>query len=361
MTCAERLEAVFRGEMVDRVPFALKGWRTASCRAERDLRNDGMGILDSCGVYKTRSPNVQTEVLNYVENGQALQRTVIKTPMGTLTSVSRRIATEKTESTSWLIEPPFKRPEDYKVLQFIARDRRYEPAYEGFLRAQAQMDGDAFFKTAAPGMALHTIMYSYMDVELFSVEWAERRDEVIALHEAMAANQRPIYEIIAKSPALVVQCGGNYASEVLGKQRFVDYVLPHWDEVCGILHKGGKLAGCHLDANNRLWAKEVGASGLDWIEAFSPTPDTDMTVADARKAWPGKTLFINFPSSVHLESPEVIAAVTRRILEEATPGDRFAIGITENVPEHRWRESFRTILDTCNAYGALPIDVARFR
>jgi EAL domain-containing protein (putative c-di-GMP-specific phosphodiesterase class I) len=72
-------------------------------------------------------------------------------------------------------------------------------------------------------------------------------------------------------------------------------------------------------------------------------------------AWPGKTLFINFPSAVHLDSAEVIAATTRKLLQDAAPGERFIIGITENVPENRWRESFRTILDTCNEYGKLPI------
>ncbi len=32
---------------------------------------------------------------------------------------------ERTESTSWMLEPPFKRPEDYRVLEFMARDQRY--------------------------------------------------------------------------------------------------------------------------------------------------------------------------------------------------------------------------------------------
>ena len=39
MTCSERIEAIFKDEMVDQVP---------SCRSERDLRNDGMGIMDAC-------------------------------------------------------------------------------------------------------------------------------------------------------------------------------------------------------------------------------------------------------------------------------------------------------------------------
>ena len=127
----------------------------------------------------------------------------------------------------------------------------------------------------------------------------------------------------------------------------MDYVLPHWEKVAAIFHEEGKMLGCHLDANNKLWAEEVGASGLDWIEAFTPAPDTDMTVAEARKVWSGKVLFINFPSSVHLQKASVIAATTRQILKEAAPGDRLIIGITENVPEN--------ILKTVNEFGKLPI------
>ena len=79
-----------------------------------------------------------------------------------------------------------------------------------------------------------------------------------------------------------------------------------------------------------------------------------MTMAEARAAWQGKTLFVNFPSSVHLQDRDCIEQATRELLLEAAPGDRFIIGITENVPENRWRESFRAILDTVNEYGELP-------
>ena len=154
---------------------------------------------------------------------------------------------------------------------------------------------------------------------------------------------------------MIVQCGGNYTPEVLGKERFINYVLPHWEEAISILHSGGKLVGCHLDANNKLWAKEVGDSKLDWIEAFTPAPDTDMTVAEARNMWKDKVLFINFPSSVHLQKASVIAETTKQILKESAPGNKFIIGITENVPEDRWRESFYAILKTINEFGKLPI------
>jgi len=65
MTPRERLARIFEGEMVDVVPFALKGWRIPQCEAERQLRNEGMGIIDSRSVYSARSPNVEQTTISY--------------------------------------------------------------------------------------------------------------------------------------------------------------------------------------------------------------------------------------------------------------------------------------------------------
>ena len=355
MNCAGKIDAIFDGKFVDTVPFALKGWRIPRGEMAEILLKEGMCIIGSGSVYKSASPNVKTETESFDKDGAVYQRTTIKTPKGELSSLTKRFPSPRSEGTAWRVEMMFKGPEDYDAVEFMMRDRRYSPNYESFLKTQEQSGSEVFFKTGAPGSPLHTIMYSIMGLETFSIEWAERRERVIALHDAMAENEREIYSIVAKSPAKVVQCGGNYCPEVLGKERFVDYVLPHWEEVAAILHEGGKMFGCHLDADNKLWAKEVGDSGLDWIEAFTPAPDTDMTVADARKMWPGKVLFINYPSSVHLAKASVIEETTKQILKEAAPGDRFIVGITENVPDNRWPESFYTILKTINKFGRLPI------
>jgi hypothetical protein len=353
MNSRERLEKIFAGEMVDRIPFALKGWRIPQCQAERELRNRGMGILDSRPVYAVSSPNVSSETHIFSRDGATHTRTVIRTPGGELSTLTRGAAT-----TSWRMEFMFKGPEDYAAIAAMCRDRRYSAAYEGYLKAQEQLGDEAYFKTGAPGCPLHDIIYGIMGIENFATEWAERRDEVLRLSQIITDNQRPAFDIVAASPARLVQCGGNYSPEVLGKSRFVDHVLPHWEEAGEVLHGGGKLLGCHLDADNALWAAEVGASPLDWIEAFTPSPDTDMSMAAARRAWPGKTQFINFPSSVHLASAQVIADTTRQMVRESAPGDRFIIGITETVPENRWRESFRVIMDTLDECGRLPVDGA---
>ena len=110
-----------------------------------------------------------------------------------------------------------------------------------------------------------------------------------------------------------------------------------------VLDKHGKLVGTHLDGNNRLWAQAVAGSALDYVEAFTPAPDTDMSLADALAAWPDKVIWINFPSSVHLASIETIEQTTRRLIRDAAPGNRLIIGITEDIPQDRWQANMLAI------------------
>ena len=175
------------------------------------------------------------------------------------------------------------------------------------------------------------------------MEWSDNRDEILRLVDALTAKRREIYPICAESPALAFNYGGNVTPEIIGLERFEKYYVPHYNEAAEILHQKGKLIGVHFDANCRVIAKAIAATDLDYIEAFTPAPDTDMTLAEARRAWPEKVLWINFPSSVHLASLEKIRQTTQDLLDQAGSCENFIMGITEDVPEDRWRTNLLEI------------------
>ena len=89
------------------------------CEMERILRNEGLCIIDARAVYTSVSPNTESETLHFTKDGVGYQRTEIKTPQGELSSMARRVAPEKTESTSWRIEMTFKIPADYDAIEFM--------------------------------------------------------------------------------------------------------------------------------------------------------------------------------------------------------------------------------------------------
>lgn len=342
----ERVERALRGDPVDKTPFTVYEYKLPRSTVERQLRNQGLCVAHRMGVVTTHRPDVKVVQTNVRENGKQLVRTDYETPHGTLTSI-----TEPQEFTTWTHKHLFSGPEDYEKLAFMVDNEQYEPNYDAFARAQERAGDDEFFMSNFGLEPLQQIISGgVMGTAAFGIEWMERRDEVLALYEANVRAARRRYALVADSPCTTFNYGGNVTVEVIGPAVFDEYYLPHYLEAAEIVHARGKRIGCHLDANNRLIAESVRNSGLDYIEAFTPAPDTDMSLEDAVAAWPDQCIWINFPSSVHLASTERIAEMTRSLLEAARDHPRFLIGVTEDVPEDRWEESFLTIMRTIEEF-----------
>jgi len=344
VTPRERVLAVLRCESVDKVPFTIYEYKIPQCAVERRLREEGMCIVNrKIPVVLTETPNCTTEAYHYVDKGRPRVRTVIHTPVGEVWALS-----EPADFTSWTLVRLFKRPEDYKVLRFMIQDERYEPNYAAYVEAERWMGDDVILRGGVGSAPLHEIMIHWMGVETFAVEWAERRDEILALERVMRNKRRERYPLLADSPITHANYGGNEVPEVMGVERYEQFCLPLYQECAEFFRAKGKLLGSHMDGNNRPWAHLLARSKLDYIEAFTPAPDTDMSVADALKAWPDKVLWINFPSSVHLASIDQIKQTTRQILDEAAGTNRLIIGITEDIPPDRWQQNMLAISEVIN-------------
>ncbi|MFI5355807.1 MAG: hypothetical protein ACHQ4G_00585 [Opitutales bacterium] len=341
MTPRARVERALSGGHSGRVPFTLYEAFVKPCLAERELRNRGLCIVNRLPVFKTRRPHVRTTEHSWWEGERKFTRTQHETPVGTVSSL-----VEDGGFTSWRHELLLQRPEDYKPIAFLLRDEVYVPAYAEFQRAQEDFEGDAICRTTFGLEPLQELISGgVMTMERFCEEWMERRDEVLALYAILVENRRRIYPLVAQSPAGHANYGGNVTPEIIGDKVFEDYYVPHYHEAAEIMHRHGKLIGCHFDANNRLIAPAIARTPLDYIEAFTPAPDTDMTLAEARAAWPGKVLWINFPSSVHLNTDAEVEQTMVNLLEEADGVGGLLVGVTEDMPAGRWPDSCRAIMD----------------
>ena len=341
MTPRARVERALRGGHADRVPFTIYECIIPQCAAERAMRNRGLCIVNRLPVFHTHRPNVRTTEQTWWENGRKLTRTEHETPLGKLSTL-----TEDGGFTSWRHDLLLKRPEDYAAIRFFLRDEIYAPAYAEFACAQTAFGEDAIFRANFGLEPLQELISGgVMTMERFCEEWMERRDEVLSLYEILVENRRKIYPLVAQSPAAHANYGGNVTPEIIGDRVFEDYYVPHYHEAAEIMHRHGKLIGCHFDANNHLIAAAIAGTPLDYIEAFTPAPDTDMTLAAARAAWPGKVLWLNFPSSVHLRPDTEVEQTAVDLLSQAGSIDGLLMGITENMPPERWQDSCRAIMD----------------
>ena len=344
MTPRERVLAALYKEPLDKVPFTIYENMIPRCTIERHLRNEGLCIVSGrIPAYLTKTPNCVINTYIYTENDRQRIRTNICTPVGEIYKVE-----EPAGFTNWTIERLFKGPGDYKVLMYMTQDEHYLPNYEEFTQAEKWMGDDVILRAGVGLSPLHQIMVDWMGIETFSIEWMEHRDEILKLEKAMRNKKREIYSILADGPITHANYGGNEVPEVMGLERYKEFCIPLFNECAEIFHKKGKLLGTHNDGNNKLWADALAASSLDYLEAFTPAPDTDMTLAEALQAWPDKVLWINFPSSMHLSSIENIKRTTREIIQVASGANRLIIGITEDIPQDRWQENLLAISSVIN-------------
>ncbi len=346
-TPGERVRRALLGLHVDRVPFTAYENKVAYGKAERELRNDGLCIVQRRPLfYRVETPNCAVTLTQRRTGGPAVVHTRIETPRGVLTSVEH----DRGDNQPWRIKFLYSGPEDLDALCAYIGDFRFVPNFDAVREKERVGGGDFFMRGGLGYSPLPDLIYVYMGLERFSFEWADNRPAVLRLYEALACRRLELLELASAAPQLAINVCGNVSANVVSPEMFQSYCLPRYNEAAEALHKAGKLVGVHFDGITRPYADAIRASGLDYIEALTPPPTCDVSVAEAHRLWPDKILWVNFPSSVHLEPLETVRAVTRRILEEARPHRRFLLGITEDVPPDRWESNFRAILDEVNRH-----------
>jgi len=351
----ERITAVLHGEMPDRVPFTIKRPQPPQGEIERKLRNEGMAICIEELPFTTTRPNVEVLRRETLEGGRPCFEETYRTDAGEVTQ-------------TWVVEPGYgsrhitqfliKSVQDYRAVESLVQDEIYTPAFERFRRAEQVLGQDGFVFDGWLGPSpLLKMLWELMGPEAFAIGLAEHPKEFHGLYEALLQKQREQVRIVADGPGLVAHFSENLTAEMIGRRRFQQYLLPVYSEFSSMLKSKGKLLAAHCDGHLKSLADDLAVSALDIIEAFCPFPDGDMTMDEARRRWPDKIIWINFPSAVHLEPPEKIRACVRQILEAAAPGQRFLFGITEDIPDGVWEVSLPVISAALQKYGALPLSV----
>lgn len=353
MTVRERIEAVLRGELPDRVPFTIYPQMLPRGQVERGLRQRGLGFSCRTNVVKWQYPNCQVSTCQYMEEGREYERVTWRTPVGEVYFTN---ALGSAYGSAWMVDHPIRTRDDYRIVTFIAEDARPILIDDEVRQLQEALGEDGYvIGSLGHYSPLMEIVVNLVGVLNFGYEMADNADLFWSLYEALCAKMRRAYPLAAQSPVRLLIYDGNFHPQVIGAQRLTQYILPCYEELGGYLHEQGKLLGSHLDADNLTFLEAVAASSIDVIEAFTPPPDCSLTLLEARAAWPGKIIWSNFPSSVHLAEPEVVFRTALDLLGETAPGDRFIMGITEDIPEDRWRISLNAIADALEESGCTPI------
>jgi hypothetical protein len=351
MDVGERVEAVLEGNMPDRLPQLTYSNFLPRGSFERVLRNMELGLDVRCSVHRSESPNVRRE--SRTEGDQEV--TDIVTPAGTLRQRRRINLTFQNPGGSWMIEHPVKGVEDLEVLEYIVEDASYQPEYDTYHRLCSELGGDGVVTVGVSYTPLMHLIVNYLGYKTFSVMLKRHLEE---LEEAIATVDRSfteLYKIVAESPARIVRIGENVDEVLMPVHIFEKYCLPFLDKYAGMLQRGDKRVSSHMDGRLKTLKDLIGRSRLDAIEAFTPPPTGNLPISEARAAWPGKVLWLNFPQVIFLEEREKIRGFTVALMKEMGDGSGYIVGMTEDIHPDHFTKGMETLTSTIYENGRLPL------
>jgi uroporphyrinogen-III decarboxylase len=351
MNVRQRVRAVLDGEMPDRIPQLIYPNFLPRGSFERKLRNMGLGLNLHCSVHSTESPNVKQD--SHTEGNNEV--TDIITPMGNLRSSRRINMTFQHPGGSWRVEYPVKGVEDLEILNFMVEDMSYQPDYDNYMRMDSELEGDGVISVAACRTPLMYLIVHHLGYRAFA-RMLHRHPE--ALQETVEIVDRSFTEIcriVAESPAEIVWIPDNIDQVLMPAKLFERYCLPYYNKYTAILHQGGKRVISHMDGRLKALKELVERTQLDGIEAFTPPPMGNLPVSEAKEAWRGKALWLNFPQVIFLEPRERIRAFTLKLMEEMGDGSGYIVGMTEDIHPDHYRKGMQTLTSTLYEKGHLPL------
>lgn len=338
----ERLAAFWSGEKPDRIPYTTYANKIPPDWSDPVIQQmfaDGLGVVQFVPTWKAVYDGVEQRSESWTAGGDTFRRDTWITPAGHLTAAWKN---------GWEQEFLLKTAEDYRVMMHIAERMRYEPAYEQYNAAAAAAPDYMLTLTRIGRTPLQTILVDYAGLENFAFQLADFADEIEELYAIMRRNFKQLVEVVAAGPGRYINVLENFTAETLGPRRYARYLLPVYEETFGILHESGKVVGCHYDGQLRSVKDHVARAPLDIIESLTEPPEGDMTIGEARAAFPDKLFWAHVNLGVY-ELPEdaLRAEIARRVREGAPDGRLLAFEVSEAQPP-RWRESMPVILDTLN-------------
>ena len=337
MTLRERHLTVLRGGIPDRIPWNCYGWIVPRTPAALNLIRKGLGLMSTRRIYSEIHEDVIIRSDRYTIAGAPHEHVSIETPLGLLTEDA---TIESGYGSRWIKKYFIASENDYPAAEYFFRHTRFEPDFEPWREAEAEIGEDGFTVGEIMPIPLMTLMVYWMGIESLTESIFFHTDAFESLMDVLDRHYDRQIQIAAESPAEVIWFGDNVTGTIVSPKWFEIYVAPEYQRVMPVMRSAGKIPIAHYDGANRRLAPYLARTDLPVIEAFTPPPIGDFTVAEAKAAWPDKVVCINFPGTLFLESFDTFYTYTLQFLAEGAPGGRFVLGCTEDFPQETFEKTF---------------------
>ena len=348
MNFLKRINAVLHNRKPDKIPFAPYDNLIPRGDFEREMRNRGMGLCARRSSIRSETPDVWVESTSHGD----ITKTTYHTPVGSVSTSRRTRLGRLSDSGSVQLEWMIKDVEDYEPVIFMIENTEFHSNDDGYYKPVRDLGADGIVRGSGLSPPYDS-SEGYFGLFRWGTEQYDYPEHFARLVEALERRAERMFPYIADSPAEFISFGGLSGS--YGPREFEKYALPFYQKYVPLLHEKGKICVMHAHASNLSVFKElIAQTGIDVIEAFTPPPIGDLSVAEARKAWGGETIiWVNFPETVFLYGEENTKEYTVDLLKSDTSSSALVIGMTElglygiadEATERTFKAGVRAIMD----------------
>ncbi len=299
----------------------------------------GLGEIRHRSVTKTLRPHSEVIETTKDQDGMVRRDVVIRTDIGEL---HEHYLGKGGGMLDWRMEHLIKKPQDYRILKRAFEDSRFILDESEFLASEAQLQDRGITLVHADRTPFQRIMIDYAGLERFSYDFADGTYELFELLEMMNHQIIEEFEEITKSEAQYIKLWENIGVDSAGPHAFRKYIVPVYEQILYMFSRTSQELIVHYDGNIRLIKDDIRRMGFQ-IDSLTPPPEGDMTVGEARDAWPDTFLWLHPSLSWLEESPEVVKSHITRMTKEAG-GRLFCFEMSEGVPEN-WESSVPAVLE----------------
>jgi hypothetical protein len=252
----------------------------------------------------------------------------------------------------WRQEYFVKKPEDYRVLALAFSDVKVKATDKYFEASENELGGrgitlgqlgDMPAKSRSP---FQRVQVDFAELEQFSVDAITEQPELMELLEVLTEFKLKEFREAVKTKAPIIKLWENLSIETMGPTLFRKHLASFYEKVFEILEGTGKKIVTHYDGKLKCIAGDIAHLSIDGIDSLTPPPEGDMTIAEARQAWPNKFFWLN-PSLSWFSMPlEELKVNIRQMVRDAGPA-RFCLEISENRPPN-WEKTIPAVLEVLN-------------
>jgi uroporphyrinogen-III decarboxylase len=244
--------------------------------------------------------------------------------------------------------------EDLPKFKAYLESLDFSPAYAEIARRQKIIGDNGVVLCYTPRSPFMEMVTTYVGLVNLVYLLDDAPDEMAEIFQIMENKFDRAAEITVDSPAECIMIPENLSSEVVGETYYKQYLRPYESRWIRQIRQAGKFSFIHMDGTLRGLIKHVAETGFDVIEAATPEPSGDMTMAEIAAAittdtiiWGGLPGIVFTPNQTEESFVQHVKDVLA--LMRQRPG--FVLGVADQVPPDGLIDRVRMVAPLCDEYG----------